>query len=153
MARVKVLQGKSAEAEWQSAESVLRSQIDQKALGHRRDLAHLLLERGQDQDVNEAIALMKTEVQNRRDAETLDILAWALLRGGQEKEAIATIHEALDQGVQNAGIFYRAADIETALNHPDQAEKYVRSAQSLDPTFDQQTRQRLGLISPIVTQP
>ena len=152
IARAKGLQGKSAEAEWQSAEAALRSQIDQNALGHRRDLAHLLLERGQDQDVSEAIALMQTETQNRRDAETLDLLAWALLRGDQPREAIAVIREALDQGVQDAGIFYRAADIETALNNPDQAQRYVRSAQALDPTFDQQTRQRLGLVTPLVTQ-
>ena len=152
MARVRALQGKPAEAEWQSAETVLRSQIDQNALGHRRDLAHLLLERGQDRDVSEAIALMQTEVQNRRDAETLDILAWALWRGGRPQEARAAIREALDQGVQNAGIFYRAADIEMALNNPAQAEKYIRSAQALDPTFDQQARQRLGLVTQLVTQ-
>ncbi|MGB3299582.1 MAG: tetratricopeptide repeat protein [Phormidesmis sp.] len=153
MARMKTLQGKSVEADWQSAETALRSQIDQNALGHRRDLAHLLLERGRDADVSEAIALMQAETQNRRDAETLDILAWALLRGGRQQEAIAVIREALDQDVQEAGIFYRAADIETALNHPAEAEAYVRLAQALDPTFDQQTRQRLGLVTRLVTQP
>ncbi|PZO10740.1 MAG: hypothetical protein DCF25_20255 [Leptolyngbya foveolarum] len=151
MARVKGLQGRSAESEWQSAEAVLRSQIDQNALGHRRDLAHLLLERGQDQDVSEAITLMQTEVQNRRDAETLDLLAWALLRGGRQQEARIAIREALDQGVQDAGIFYRAADIETALNNSAKAKEYIRLAQAIDPTFDQQTRQRLGLVTPLVT--
>ena len=153
IARVKALQGKSADIEWENAETALRSQIDQNALGHRRDLAHLLLERGRDQDVSEAIALMQTEAQNRRDAETLDLLAWALLRGGQPQEAIVTLREALDQGVQEPGIFYRAADIETALNNSDRAEEYIRLAQAIDPTFDQQTRQRLGLVTQLVTQP
>ncbi|MGI8934489.1 MAG: tetratricopeptide repeat protein [Phormidesmis sp.] len=147
IARIRSLQGKAAEAEWQSAETVLRQQLDDNALGHRRDLAHLLLERGRDQDVAETIALMQTETQNRRDAETLDILAWALSRAGRWQEAQAAIREALDQGVRNAGILYRAAEIETALSHPDQAEKYIRSAQALDPSFDQQTRQRLGLVA------
>ena len=148
IARISSLQGRATEAKWQEAETVLRQQIDQNALGHRRDLAHLLLERGRDRDVSEAIALMQTETQNRRDAETLDILAWALSRAGRWQEAQVIIREALGQGVQNAGIFYRAADIETALGHPAQAEKYIRSAQALDPTFDQQTRQRLGLVAP-----
>ncbi len=150
IARVSALQGKSAEAEWQQAETVLRSQIDRNALGHRRDLAHLLLERGRNQDISEAIALMQTETQNRRDAETLDLLAWALSQGGRQHEAAAVIREALDQGVQNAGLFYRAAEIETALNHP--AEAYIRSAQAIDPSFNQQTRQRLGLVTQAVTQ-
>lgn len=148
IARLRSLQGKVAEAEWQSAETVLRQQIDDNALGHRRDLAHLLLERGQDRDVAEAIALMQTETQNRRDAETLDILAWALSRAGRWQEARSAIQETLEQGVQNVGIFYRAAEIETALGNPAQAEKYLRSAQALDPTFDQQARQRLGLVAP-----
>ena len=152
IARVNALQGKSADIEWENAEMALRSQIDQNALGHRRDLAHLLLERGRDQDVSEAIALMQTEAQNRRDAETLDLLAWALLRGERTQEAIAVIREALDQGVQEPGIFYRAADIETALNNSDQAEEYIRLAQSIDPTFNQQTRQRLGLVTQLINQ-
>ena len=148
IARIRRLQGNPAEADWQLAETTLRQQIDKNALGHRRDLAHLLLERGHPQDVAEAIALMQTETQNRRDAETLDIFAWALSRDGQWTEARSTIKEALAQGVQDAGLFYRAAEIETALNNPIQADKYIRLARSLDPTFDQQARQRLGLIDP-----
>lgn len=146
LARISALQGKPAQADWQSAETALRKQIDQNALGHRRELAHLLLERGDEQDVAEAIALMQTETETRRDAETLAILAWARSRAGQWQAAQAAIDEALAQGVRDAGIFYRAAEIETALNNPTQAEKYMRSAQALDPTFNQQTRQRLGLV-------
>ena len=117
------------------------------ALSHRRDLAHLLLERGRDQDVPEAIALMHTELQNRQDAETLDTLAWALARAGRWQEAQTAIDTAIAQGIQDAGIFYRAADIATGLNQPAQAEDYMRQAREIDPTFNQQTRQRLGLIS------
>ncbi len=130
MARISHLQGNSAEADWQVAETTLRQQIDENALGHRRDLAHLLLERGYQQDVAEAIALMQTETQNRRDAETLDIFAWALSRDGQWTEARSTIREALAQGVQDAGLFYRAAELETALNNPIQADKYIRLIQA-----------------------
>ena len=145
MARIDALQGKPAE--WEGAELALRSQIDENALGHRRDLARLLLERGRDEDVAEAIALMQTETENRRDAETLDILTWALSRAGRWQEAQTVIDEALGRGVQDAGIFYRAADIETGLSNSAQAEEYIHLAHTLDPTFDRQTRQRLGLIS------
>jgi tetratricopeptide (TPR) repeat protein len=146
LAHVSALQGKAAEAEWQRAEAALRSQIDDNPLD-RRDLVHLLLERGQAQDLPEALSLIQAETQNRRDAETLDLLAWALSRSGRQLEAQSAIREALGQGIQNAGIFYRAAEIETALGRADQAKAYVSSAQKLDPTFDQQTRQRLGLVS------
>lgn len=147
IARLRALQGKDAKAAWQSAEAALRGQIDQNALGHRRELAHLLLERGFEQDVSEAIALMHTETQTRHDADSLHILAWALSRAGYWQQAQATIREALDQGIQDPGIFYRAADIEIALGHSAQAQKYIRAAQAIDPTFNQQTRQRLGLVT------
>jgi tetratricopeptide (TPR) repeat protein len=147
IARIHALQSKAAEADWQRAEAALRSQIDQNALGHRRDLAHLLLERGREQDLPEALALLQTETQNRRDADTLDLLAWALLRSGRPLEAQSIIREALGQGIQNAGIFYRAAEIETALDNAAQTKTYLRSVHLLDSTFDQQVRQSLGLIS------
>ena len=147
LARVKSLQNQSAEAEWQGAEAYLRENMDGSALSHRRDLAHLLLERGRDQDVDEAIALMQTELENRRDAGTLDLMAWSLLRAGRYQEAQAFINEALEQGVQDAGIFYRAADIETALNNPAQSEEYIDLAAVVDATFNQQTRQRLGQVA------
>jgi hypothetical protein len=147
IAHISALQGKPAIAEWQSAETAFREQLENNPLDHRRDLARLLLERGREQDVPEAIALMQAETQNRRDAETLDTLAWALSRAGRWQAAQSAIQEALAQGVQEAGMFYRAADIETALNNLNKADQYIRAAQALDPTFDQQTRQRLGLIA------
>jgi len=147
MARIKSLQGITADAEWQGAEDYLRSQMDQNALIHRRDLAHLLLERGRQQDVPEAIALMQIEVQNRRDIQALDTLAWALSRAGRWQEAQTVILEALEQSDPDAGIFYRAADIAAGLNQPIEAEKYIRTAYERDPEFNQQTRQRIGLVS------
>ena len=147
IARVKSLQGKPAEAEWQGAETYLRENMDGSALSHRRDLARLLLERGRDQDVDEAVILMQTELENRRDAGTLDLLAWSLFRAGRYQEAQTFVTEALEQGVKDAGIFYRAADIETALNNPVQSEEYIGLAEAVDSTFNQQTRQRLGRVA------
>jgi hypothetical protein len=41
---------------------------------------------------------MQAEVQNRRDAETLDILAWALSRAGDWQASRSAIQEAVAQG-------------------------------------------------------
>ncbi|MGF1521831.1 MAG: tetratricopeptide repeat protein [Leptolyngbyaceae cyanobacterium] len=147
IARVKSLRGNANNDLWDKAETALRQQIDENALGHRRDLAHLLLERGNPEDVPEAIALLQAEANQRRDARTLDLLAWALSQAGRWQEAQQIIREALDQGIQEAGIFYRAGEIETALNNSNQADQYFRLAQDTDPTFDQQARQRLGLVA------
>lgn len=145
LARIEALRRRTATEDWNVAETELRRNVEGNALGHRRDLAHLLLERGAPDDVEEAVALMETEAANRRDARTLDVLAWALLEAGRLPEAQQVIREALDQGIRNAGIAYRAGEIELALNHPAQAEQFFRLAVDIDPTFTPQTRQRLGL--------
>ncbi|MBD1914373.1 MULTISPECIES: tetratricopeptide repeat protein [unclassified Phormidium] len=145
LARIEALRGRTATEDWNVAETELRRNVEGNALGHRRDLAHLLLERGDPADVAEAVALMETETANRRDAETLDILAWALGAADRLPEAQQVIQEALDQGVRSAAIAYRAGEIESALNHPAQAAEFFRQATAIDPTFTPQTRQRLGL--------
>ncbi|MGB3135558.1 MAG: tetratricopeptide repeat protein [Nodosilinea sp.] len=146
LARVQALEGRTATEEWAIAETELRRSVEGNALGHRRDLAHLLLERGASDDVAEALALMKTESAHRRDAKTLDLLAWSLMESGQIAAAQQAIREALDQGARSAVIAYRAGEIEAALNHPQQAEQLFRQAANIDPTFSSQTRQRLGLV-------
>ena len=146
IARIKTLQGQDANDAWDVAETALREHIGEDHLGHRRDLAHLLLERGNRVDVPEAIALMEAETMHRRDAETLDIFAWALTRAGRLQEAQQVIQEALDQGVRDAGIAYRAGEIELALNNQNQAEQFFQLAKEINPTFDHHTRQRLGQV-------
>lgn len=145
IARVKSLQGDDADNAWQVAEAALRHEIDHHTLGHRRDLAHLLLERGESNDIPEAISLMQAEATHRQDAETLTLLAWALSSRSRWTEAQQAIGKALDLGSQDAGMVYRAGLIEAALGNLGQAEQYFRLAQEINPTLDQQTFQRLGL--------
>ena len=85
LARVKAVQGKTAEAQaqWAEAEVILRAKVSENPLDHRRELATLLLERGNEDDIAEALALMEAEVQNRRDAETVAVLDWARTEAGQ----------------------------------------------------------------------
>ncbi|MGB3311411.1 MAG: tetratricopeptide repeat protein [Nodosilinea sp.] len=147
LARIEALRGRPKTAAWQVAETELRRSVTGNALGHRRDLAHMLLERGDPADVAEAVTLMETEAANRRDAETLHLLAWARQAAGQLPAVQQVMREALDSGIRNAGMAYRAGEIELALNRPDQAEQFFRQAVEIDPTFTPQTRQRLGLVS------
>lgn len=145
MARVKALQGDSTGAnEWRDrAEARLRR--DLKAFGHQRELARLLLERGRSQDLTEALSLMRQEVQVRRDAETMDTLAWVLSRMGRWQEAQQAMQEALHGGIRDAALFNRAGTIAQALGKTTQAQAYFKSAQATDPAFDEQAQKALGL--------
>ncbi|MEW5857119.1 MAG: tetratricopeptide repeat protein [Cyanobacteriota bacterium] len=151
MARLRALQGDlSGSKQWQDkAEALLREQTGTGQgsgnFGHRRELALLLLEGGRPQDVAEALALVQEEVKIRRDARTLDTLAWALLRSGDRAGARAAIQEALHGGIRDAEIFYRAGEIEKALGNDAKAGVYFQQALATDPTFDEQARKRLGL--------
>jgi len=150
-ARLKHLQGeeKASVDLLDKAEILLRQQTTagqtNGAFGHRRELARLLLERDRPQDAIEALSLMQSELAIRRDAQTLDTLAWALFRSGHIPEAKSTLDEALRLGTQDATIFYRAGTISEALSNHQQAETYFHLATDVDPTFDRQARQALGL--------
>ncbi len=105
----------------------------------------MLLEKNRPQDTVEALSLMQAEVKIRRDAQTLDTLAWALSDSGRFKEAQQIIQEALQLGTKDAAIFYRAATIEKALRNDRQALTYQKLSQQIDPTFDKQARRTSGL--------
>jgi tetratricopeptide (TPR) repeat protein len=147
LARAKTLAGDETggEALWDEAERRLRRDVAAGTFGHRRELARLLLERARPVDAGEALALMRAEVRIRRDAETLDILAWALIRAGRWGEARAAVGEALSRGLRDAGMLYRAALIEQALGDAEAAGRFFRAAMSVDPTFDENTRRVAGL--------
>ena len=144
LAQVKLLQGNksAAEALWEQAEHEFRHhhEIDSfghhhhkiDSFGHRRELAHLLLARGNSADLPEALALMKAEANIRRDAETLNTLAWIFHKLGRNDEAQKVFQEALGQGVKNAEIFYRAGLVEKALGNDSQANKYFEQAKQTD---------------------
>jgi tetratricopeptide (TPR) repeat protein len=146
LARVKELQRDHGAAAlfWDEAEARLRQDVTSGQFGHRRELARLLLERGRREDVDEALRLIRMEVQVRRDAETLYVLAWALSEEGRSLEARDAMQEALRWGVRDAKLFYRAAQIEEALGRRAQALTYLASAMGTDPTFDEHARRIQG---------
>lgn len=145
MARVKALQGDTKSAnEWRDRAEV-RLRQDLTAFGHRRELARLLLERDRPQDLAEALSLMQQEIQVRRDAETLDTLAWVLSRLGRWQEAQQAMQEALRGGIRDAALFNRAGTIAQTLGNTTQSEAFFKAAHETDPTFDEQAQKALGL--------
>ncbi|MBM0741989.1 tetratricopeptide repeat protein [Phormidium sp. CLA17] len=145
MARVKELEGQSADATQWRNEAEARLRKDLTTFGHRRELARLLLERGRPQDLTEALTLMQAEVKVRRDAETMDTLAWSFSQLGRWPEAQTAMQAALRSGIRDPALFYRAGTIEQALGRSSQAAAFFKAAQETDPTFDDQARQALGL--------
>jgi len=137
LARARALQGDRdpAEALWSKAEMMIRGHLN--AFGHRRELARLLLERGRGADVAEALSLMQMEVRLRRDAETLDIFAWALSRAGKWREANGVVREAIATGVRDAALFHRAGVIAQALGRPRAAAHWLGLAHQTDAMFDE----------------
>lgn len=130
-ARLKQRQNQSADALFQEAEKLLRENVD---FGHRRDLAQLLLDRAQNQDVKEAMTLMEQEVKVRQDATTMAVWARSLLANDRRSEARQAMQQALKSGVQQAGFFYQAGAIEQAMGNEKAAEAYRSKAKQLDPT-------------------
>ena len=149
MARVKELEGDAIESRRlrDKAEAGLRQEqvSGSGGFGHRRDLASLLLEKGRSQDVAEALALMQDEVKIRRDAVTLDTLAWALLGAGEWQKADRVMAEIIRSGIRDAGMFYRAGAIARTLGKDTESRAYFQKSKEIDPSFDDRSRQALGL--------
>lgn len=147
LAQLKVLEGKLAEAKqlWAEAEHAFRDHQDLDHFGHRRDLAKLLLARGHQADLQEALTLMQTEVNLRRDPETLKTLAWALSRLKRYDEAQSVLQDAIAFGIQDASLFYRASLVEAALGNQVQAKAYAQKALAIDPDFDTRARALMAL--------
>jgi tetratricopeptide (TPR) repeat protein len=145
LARVQRLQGETAKADETWARAVARLRSDLSGFGHRRELAQLLLERGQQQDLSDALTLMQAEIKIRQDPETWDTLAAAYLRIGKLEQAQQTIETALKSGILDPAITDRAAVIAQARGQSAQAQVYRARVKSIDPLFDAGARQALGL--------
>jgi tetratricopeptide (TPR) repeat protein len=145
LARVQQLQGDPVKANQTRARAIAKLRSDLTGFGHRRELAQLLMERGQGQDLTEALTLMQAEINTRQDPETWDTLAAAYFMLGQLPAAQQAIESALKSGLRDPAITDRAAAIAQANGQSAQANKYRTLVQSIDPTFDAGARQALGL--------
>jgi tetratricopeptide (TPR) repeat protein len=145
LARVQRLQGNPTKANAIWAQAVARLRSDLTGFGHQRELAQLLLERGQPQDRTEALTLMQAEIKIRQDTETWATLAAAYLQLGQLDKAQQAIAAALKSGIRDPALFDRAAVIAQSRGQSVQAQKYRELVKSLDPIFEAGARQAIGL--------
>jgi tetratricopeptide (TPR) repeat protein len=141
-ARIKQLQNQSPDDLLKQAEKLLRQDSE---FGHRRELAQLLLDRAQNQDVKEALTLMEVEVRVRQDAATMAVYARSLMLNNRLPEARQAMQQSLKSGAQQAGFFQQAGQIEQALGNTAGALAYQTKAKALDPTFDASKQPVLGL--------
>jgi tetratricopeptide (TPR) repeat protein len=145
LARVQRLTGDTTQSTQTWEQAVARLRTDLSGFGHRRELAQLLLERGQGNDKTEALTLMQAEIQIRQDPETWDTLAATYLQLGQLERAQQAIDTALKSGIRDPAITDRAALIAQSRGQSAQAQKYREQVKSIDPLFDAGARQALGL--------
>ena len=102
------------------AEKMMR----EEPFGHATQLARLLLDRGRNA---EALEVILAESKRRRDAETLDVLALALLRANRAAEARDVMREALGRFAEPS-LYGRAAEVERALGAASRAALYEEMA-------------------------
>ena len=81
----------------------------------------------------------------RRDAVTLDTLAWALSAAGEWQKADQVMAEIRRSGIRDAGIFYRAVAIVRTLGKDTESRAYFQKSKAIDPMLDDRSRQALGL--------
>jgi tetratricopeptide (TPR) repeat protein len=145
LARVQRLQGETTKANQTSDMALARLRSDLDGFGHRRELAQLLLDRGQENDRIEALTLMQAEIKIRQDPETWGTLAAAYFQLNQLEAAQQAIDTALKSGIKDPAIIDRAALIAQARGQSAQAQTYREQVKSIDPLFDTGGRQALGL--------
>lgn len=83
-----------------------------KADNSNRELVFYYAEHAR--DAARALAISRTELARRQDVFTLDAHAWALHRAGHHAEARRTMQRALDVGIRDAAMRYRAGAIAAA---------------------------------------
>jgi tetratricopeptide (TPR) repeat protein len=103
---------------------------------HRNELVKILLNRGSDADLNEALKLANEELSNRRNHETLYLLAQCLEQLGHESQAQVTVEEILRTGIRDAEYFAFASHLAARRHNTALANFYSKQMKEADPHFD-----------------
>jgi tetratricopeptide (TPR) repeat protein len=85
--------------------------------------------------LSQALDFARQELDIRQDIYAHDLLAWALYKNGRPEEALVAITEALQQGTQDAKLFFHAGMIYHRLGDVAQAKIYLERALALNPHF------------------
>ena len=114
-------------------EKLVRPELSEGGLGHRLDLAEVLIDRGAPADLDEAMALAREEVSRRPSAPARFQLARALARTGNPGEALRQVQAALALGAREAQIYELASRLEQRRGNAARSALYAREAARLDP--------------------
>lgn len=114
-------------------EHIVRGELGEGGLGHRLDLAEVLIDRGRPADRAEAVALAREEVARRGSFEARFQLARALARSGACDDARRQVQAALASGAHEAQLYELAARLEARRGDTAAAALYTRLADRLDP--------------------
>ena len=82
-----------------------------------------------------ALTLARAEYEVRRDVYGHDVLAWALYKSGQWREALAPMEKALELGTRDAKLFFHAGMIHRAAGDTVRAREYLARALATNPHF------------------
>jgi tetratricopeptide (TPR) repeat protein len=82
-----------------------------------------------------AVDLARRELDVRRDVYTHDVLAWALLKNAQPREALAAMQHALKLSTRDARLYFHAGMIHQQLGEREKAREYLRLCLATNPHF------------------
>jgi tetratricopeptide (TPR) repeat protein len=82
-----------------------------------------------------AVDLARTELDVRRDIYTRDVLAWALLKNGQPRQALTEMQQALKLNTRDARLYFHAGMIHHRLGDREKARDYLRLCLATNPHF------------------
>jgi Tfp pilus assembly protein PilF len=118
-------------------EHLVRGELGAGGLGHRLDLAEVLIDRGRPADLTEAVALTRDELARRGSWEVRFQLARALARArapGDADEAARQVQAALASGAREAALYELAARLAARRGDAATAALYTRLADRIDPS-------------------
>jgi tetratricopeptide (TPR) repeat protein len=107
------------------------SEINQQI--HNRELALFYADHGM--KLEQAVVLARKELEVRHDVYTWDVLAWALFKHGESKEAAVSLSHALSQGTRDAQLFFHAGMIYADLGDSAKAQEFLHQALMINPHF------------------
>ncbi|HMG22074.1 MAG TPA: hypothetical protein VK607_12175 [Kofleriaceae bacterium] len=114
-------------------EQLVRGELGEGGLGHRLDLAEVLIDRGRPTDLAEAVALARDEVARRGSTEARFQLARALARSGARDAAAGQVRAMLASGAHEAQLYELAGRLAARRGDATGAALYTRLADRLDP--------------------
>ena len=106
-----------------------------RANGVDMDMEIALFNADHDRNLEETVQLAREAYTHRPSIHGADVLAWALYKTGNYKEAQTYSEEALQLGTKDALKLFHAGIIALALGEKEEARMYLEEALSINPHF------------------